>query len=342
MKNLIFIASLLIIFSSCERPEKVQDDRFTVDVICKTTPVKDQGLSQSCWAYAMLSMIESEHLAMGDSVNLSPIYIERMRIEEDFGRLYFSAGHRRVISRGTGMTLIRMLNRYGIYPFDSYHSYDTIDENAAINRLRRLVSLHLPYANAVRRMKGILDMAYGPIPRNVYMLRAEYTPLEFAHSVCKQNEYTALTSFTHHPFNQSFDLEIPDNWQHDKFMNVPIGQLEKYVVKALKSGHTAVWEGDISDKGFSFEDGVAALRPERTVSQEDRQRAFESYDTTDDHAMHIVGLAHDRRGVKYFIIKNSWGRDNAYKGYLFMSENYFRLKAVAVFLPTIVLSKSNL
>jgi bleomycin hydrolase len=61
-----------------------------------------------------------------------------------------------------------------------------------------------------------------------------------------------------------------------------------------------------------------------------RQKAFDNYSTTDDHGMHIVGLAMDQNGKEYYIIKNSWGETNDYKGYLFMTKEYVKLKSTAI------------
>ena len=55
---------------------------FTHEVLNRMTPIKDQGESETCWAYAMLAAIETEHLSWGDSVNLSPYYIEKMMEKE--------------------------------------------------------------------------------------------------------------------------------------------------------------------------------------------------------------------------------------------------------------------
>ena len=46
--------------------------------------------------------------------------------------------------------------------------------------------------------------------------------------------------------------------------------------------------------------------------------------------MEIVGLAHDDDNRRYFILKNSWGTGNPYKGLMYMSEDYFLLKTIAV------------
>ena len=61
-----------------------------------------------------------------------------------------------------------------------------------------------------------------------------------------------------------------------------------------------------------------------------RQATFEEHSTTDDHLMHLTGIAHDQNGSKYYLIKNSWGEVGDHDGYLYMSEAYVRLKTIAI------------
>lgn len=42
------------------------------------------------------------------------------------------------------------------------------------------------------------------------------------------------------------------------------------------------------------------------MTPEVRQAGFESFVTTDDHLMHLTGIAKDQNGTKYYITKNSW------------------------------------
>ena len=99
----------------------------------------------------------------------------------------------------------------------------------------------------------------------------------------------------------------------------------------------------VSEKGFSFTNGMALLPAEgeegklwkeevqeAVVTQESRQKGFDDQTTTDDHLMHITGLAMDQSGNKYFVIKNSWGQDNLYGGHQYISMAYFRAKTIAV------------
>ena len=55
-------------------------------------------------------------------------------------------------------------------------------------------------------------------------------------------------------------------------------------------------------------------------------------ETTDDHGMHIVGTAKDQSGRDYYIVKNSWGPTNDYKGYLYVTKAYVQYKTTAFLL----------
>jgi bleomycin hydrolase len=62
-----------------------------------------------------------------------------------------------------------------------------------------------------------------------------------------------------------------------------------------------------------------------------RQVAFLNQSTQLDHMMHIVGSVKDSKGDKWYYIKNSWGTSNPLNGFLFMREDYFKIRTVAIF-----------
>lgn len=312
-------------------------ERFTVEVLNGYTPVKNQGHSSVCWAYAMLAAIETEHIMRGDSVHLSVKYAVRSLIEDNARRAYLTRGRTSLATRGTGATLLNVMSRHGIVPYDAYSDSEETDMDVLSNKIKRTamtaVNTRAGLRHLSRRTADVLDETLGPAPRRVFMLGAEYTPGEFARSVCAPGEYIGLTSFTHHPFYTRFALEVPDNRERDEYLNLPIDTLVHRMTQAVRQGRGVCWEGDTSEPGFSFALGTARLAPTATVSQEARQRAFESYDTTDDHCMAVVGLARDSRGDRYFIMKNSWGTDNLYGGLMYVSFDYVRMKTIAVFMP---------
>lgn len=333
MKSHILIIALLpFLVLGCKERRAGEREEFVAEVMNGYTPVKDQGKGETCWAFAMLAAIETEHIGMGDSVNLSPYYAIRKVMERKAARCYFSGRRQRLSMRGTAMTLVNAIEADGVVPYDAYHGGKDANVTVAANKIGRIALARTGLDKCLRSVANVLDDAFGHAPRHVFMYGAEYTPQEFARSVCAPCEYKALTSFTHHPFYTSFALEIPDNRDGDLFFNVPIDTLAQWVEKAVRGGHGVCWEGDISERGFSFAKGIARLGAGASTTQESRQRAFERLATTDDHCMAIVGIAHDSQGRKYFVMKNSWGTDNPYGGLMYVSFDYFRLKTVAVFL----------
>lgn len=348
MKQIIIIFVAVIIMCRCgsRTGNNVQDGGYTgefrIEHINGMTPVKNQGFGSACWAYAMLAAIETTHISMGDSVNLSPSWAIRAMIKESYMRNVLSRGGDKGSVRATGMTLLNIIQRHGIVPYDSYPDRDGkgVSTSLLLNKTRliaeKAVNARKGYNIYMPSLVGMLDETLGYGPKNVYMLGAQYTPLEFAHSVCRPDEYIAFASCTHHAFGKWFDLEVADNWEHNLFYNIPIDKLLSCVEKAVRSGRGVCWEGDISEPGFSFSRGIASLDiPKGTDVQRLRQKMIESYTTTDDHCMAIVGIARNKSGEKYFVMKNSWGTDNPYGGLMFVSADYLRLKTIAVFLPRI-------
>lgn len=71
-----------------------------------------------------------------------------------------------------------------------------------------------------------------------------------------------------------------------------------------------------------------------------RQTAFDNFETTDDHGMLIMGIAHDQDGNKYYKVKNSWTSDGIYKGYFYASEAFVRYKTTNITVHKDALPKS--
>ncbi len=332
--------SLLILLSLCgckenkeSKPAETDNLRFTNDVMCPYTPVKNQGKSNACWIYAMLATIESEHIKRGDSVNLSPQYVIYQQLREQAAWRYLSQGRIAYSDRGVMPMLLKLIQEHGVMPYDAFHGNANIP--VVRRKMYRIIDECVARRTGIKTMQQLVDNLLqdeiAPLSPHVYMFGAEYTPQEFGHSVCMPDEYIAMTSYQHHDFNTYVDLEIPDNKRHCTFYNVPIDTLVNTIINTLKAGYPVCWEGDTSEPGFSFTRGIAHLKDEsKPCLQADRQKDFENYRTTDDHAMELVGLAHDNHGRTYIVCKNSWGTANPYGGLLYMSIPYLRSKTIAV------------
>jgi bleomycin hydrolase len=212
------------------------------------------------------------------------------------------------------------------------------------------------------------DAYFGDIPEEFKYEKKKYTPLTFVSDFCggiNPDDYVEITSFSHHPFYQQFILEVPDNWLWAQLYNVQLSDLQQIIDNALEKGYTVGWSADVSEKGFlTSQKGVAVVpeaskadmsdaemtkweklsdaekekemyklnKPgkEKVITQEIRQAAFDSQETTDDHAMHIIGTAKDQNGAIYYKIKNSWGPYNSYDGYFYASAPYIQYKTTAI------------
>jgi bleomycin hydrolase len=348
MRGVLVIITAVVLTIACgqskERDQAVQPKRnFHTDVLLKHTPMKDQGNSELCWAYAMLATIESEHMMQGDSIELSADHLAYMFLLEQSMRRYGDNTKGGCTTRGVTPMALRLMRRYGCEPLSTFRSYDSIDYSALCRKLDVMVegmTNQTRGAGQVREaVEEQLQETMGPLPRFVFMYSCEYTPLEFAHSVLREQEYVTFGSWSHHPYGSEYIIESPDNLYSECAINVPLDSLQHLVDHALATGHAVCWEGDISEPGFSFEEGVATIDIDtKDATQGRRQRDFDRHATTDDHCMTIVGKAHDDNGQRYYIAKNSWGKDNPFGGFMFISEAFLRMKTINIVVSQKVLN----
>lgn len=223
---------------------------------------------------------------------------------------------------------------------------------------------------------GILDAYLGARPEKFTYNGKEYTPQSFSKELgLNMDDYVSLTSYTHHPFYTSFALEIPDNWLGGMSYNLPLNELKEVTEYALRNGHTVLWGADVSERGFAYRKGIAVMPvteaaemqgsdmvhwiglsekdrqaaiqnldyiiPERTITQELRQQGFDNFLTTDDHGMHITGIAKNADGKTFYKVKNSWNTtDSKYEGYFYVSENYYLYKTMNILVHKDALPKT--
>ena len=214
-------------------------------------------------------------------------------------------------------------------------------------------------------LQGILDAYLGKCPEKFVYEGKEYTPKTFAQSLgINLDDYVSITSYTHHPFYTQFALEIQDNWRWALSYNVPMDELMAIIDNAVNEGYTVAWGGDVTEDGFTRTglglaydvkkarsmagtdadrwfnlsatekrnklDSLGVDAPEIVPTQQMRQDAFDSWETTDDHGMHLYGIAKDKNGREYYMVKNSWGNHGDYKGIWYMSKNYVAYKTMNI------------
>ena len=212
-----------------------------------------------------------------------------------------------------------------------------------------------------KAIESIHDIYLGERPEKFTYNGKEYTPQSFFQTLgLKADDYVSLTSYTHHPFYSSFVLEIQDNWRWAQSYNLPIDELMEVFDNAIMNGYTIAWGSDVSENGFT-RNGIAVLpdaekaqelsgsdmahwlkmkpeekklntkpQPQKWATQEERQAAYDNFETTDDHGMQIYGIAKDQAGNEYYMVKNSWGEAGTYKGIWYASKAFVRYKTMNI------------
>lgn len=213
-----------------------------------------------------------------------------------------------------------------------------------------------------KAVEAVHDIYLGERPEKFIYEGKEYTPQSFYKSLgLNAADYVSLTSYTHYPFYTSFVIEVQDNWRWATSYNLPIDEFMEVFDNAIMNGFTIAWGSDVSEEGFT-RDGIAVLPdvekaqelsgsdmahwlgltaqqrqeainkplPQKWVTQEERQLAYDNWQTTDDHGMQIYGIAKDQEGNEYYMVKNSWGKSGKYNGVWYASKAFARYKTMNI------------
>jgi bleomycin hydrolase len=384
MRNLFALAltTIILCFTAtgfAQDKEKKADSgyQFTMIKQLPAVSVKNQYRSGTCWSYSAISFLESELLRMGkDTFDLSEMFCVRY-CYSDKAKIYVRYhGNHTFGSGGAAHDVTYVLKNYGIMPNAVYNGLVIGESKPVTGEMDGVLKAYVDgvIKNPNRQLTpvwhqgltGILDAYLGKVPDKFTFKGKEYTAKSFASMLgLNADDYVEITSYTHHPFYKPFTLEVEDNWLMDQVYNVPMEEMMQIIDNSIMNGYTVVWGADVSEKGFSWKNGVAVVpdksapevaglerarwekmsdtekekllfkldkpMPEKNITQEMRQVEFDNYQTTDDHGMHFTGIANDQNGKKYYYVKNSWGTDGSpYKGYFYASEAYVRLKTMDV------------
>ena len=375
MNKLIALAALGLCFSSvyAKGPKKDKNDEGFVFTVKENpiTSIKNQNRSSTCWSFSSLGYLESELLRLGKGeFDLSEMFVVHKTMEDratNYVRYHGDAS----FSPGD---IVYCYENYGMVPQEAMPGIMYGDSLPVHNELDAVAEA---YVKAIGKgnfskltpvwkkgLSSIYDTYLGECPKEFTYKGKTYTPRSFADEVLGLNmdDYVSLTSYTHHPFYQKFNIEIQDNWRNALSYNLPIDELMAVMDNAVKNGYTFAWGSDVSEQGFT-RDGIAVCpdaakgaeltgsdmarwtgmsqadkrkeltskpMPEITVTQEMRQEAFDNWETTDDHGMMIYGIAKDQNGKEYFMVKNSWGKSGKYNGIWYASKAFVAYKTMNI------------
>ncbi|MEE4197610.1 MAG: C1 family peptidase [Bacteroidales bacterium] len=352
MKKLFI--SILVLFLGFNALAQDPGYHFKPVVDLEATTVKSQGRTGTCWCFSTISFLESELLRMGKpDYDLSEMYIVKKAYEEK-ARLYVgNHGMANFSQGGQAHDVLNEMVDHGLVPESVYPGIQysaEVHNHAELSTglkyfLDGVLKAGQPTTVWQEAFRAILDVYLGEDPETFTYQGKEYTPTSFANDLgLNPEDYVEIMSYTHVPYYEKAPLLVPDNWSKDDYYNVPLDELIEIMNYSLTEGYTFVWDGDMSDKGFTREGSIAVVEneedeerlyltqpvQEKIIDQEYRQEQFETFNITDDHLMHITGLAEDQNGTVYYKTKNSWGTDHKYEGYWYMSEQFMRLHSVAI------------
>ena len=328
MNRKIIIAFVIsTLFLSCAKQERkckeVSCSPFKTTLRC--THIKNQGMTETCWIYAFLACVETERMEhYNDSVNLSPMWLMRSLLMEQASENYLSQGALPISVRGVGPDAERLMREYGVVLWEAYCP-DSVNSRELLERIHEEVNDAIRNRKRLNSLNKSLDKVLPYVPQNIrngfFLKGIHYTHKQYSDSLLSGIGVKWLTSYSHHPYGEPYVIELSDNFRRHAIMNVEIDGFYSQVENALKERHPVFGEGKMpGNEKISMGNNVALLR----------QQAFESFQTTDQHSMAIVGLKQDEDGEISFICKNSWGQGWGMNGYCLMSKEEFLINTILV------------
>lgn len=248
---------------------------FTDIKVVKTTPVKDQNKSGTCWSFSGTSFFEEEILRKtGKEMDLSEMWTVRNCYSDKADKYIRMDGKINFAQGGSTLDVGYVIDRYGMVPEEAYTG---LQYGEAKHDHSELSSVLTAYVDAVNNKRGkkstawrkgyesILDAYFGEKPETFIYEGKTYTPKTFAQSLgINTADYIPVTSFTHHPFYEPFAVEVADNWIWEKYHNVPMEEMKAIVDNAIDNGYTVAWAADVSEPGFKWVKGYALLPKKKT------------------------------------------------------------------------------
>ncbi|MFN0013727.1 MAG: C1 family peptidase [Saprospiraceae bacterium] len=362
MKKVLSFAIAAALAACCLEAQTPEHYAFKEVKMLSATPVKSQDKTGTCWSFSTTSFLESEVLRTGKGEhNLSEMFTVRHIYRQKCENYVRRMGKANLSEGGLAHDKFNAVRQYGVVPESAYPGRKDLAQPYNHKQIEKsLQSLCDTFvaqvgrgelrADWLSRVDDMLDAEFGPVPLSFVYNNIQFSPSSFREYLgINPDNYVSITSFSHHPFWSNFVLEVPDNFSNGQFFNMPLNDLMRCLNHSLQKGFSVEWDTDVSNPGFSGKNGLAVApeadwatksrdqiastfqfwEPERLVTQQLRQQAFDRLETQDDHLMHITGVLNETQGGLFYAVKNSWGEISERKGFVYVSDAYMRLNTIS-------------
>ncbi len=330
-------------FSHIAKPASL--DEFTT--LFHNPPVR-QWWTGTCWCFSTTSLLESELKRLGKGeIKLSEMYTVYWEFVEKARGFIQKKGDQLFTSGSEHNAVFERMKQYGAVPAESYTGLlpgqTEYNHGKMFQEMRKYLMFCKENKNwdedqAVEYIKSILNKYMGKPPETIEVGGKTMTPKEYLDNVLQlhMDDYVSFMSFKYLPFYTKGEYTVGDNWWHSKdYYNVPLDVFYSALVSALKNGYTVAFGGDTSEPGKSGADDIAVIPTydihPKLIDQDSREFRFHNRTSTDDHAIHAVGIKEGQPHT-WFLIKDSGSsaQQGKFKGYYFFRDDYVKLKMLVI------------
>jgi len=324
------------------------------------TPEKSQGETGLCAIFSDISFMESELHRMGrGDFELSTMYVAY--------NLYTEKALRRIRLRGKidygfngnfNYDGFEMIEKYGVVPVSEYSGLLTgqtehnhfgflrtmndylkgVEKEGKEGNLNSYWADGKFYSTWLEKTRKILNRNMGELPTVIDYDKKAINPIQFSEEILSipYNDYTKITSYSYIGFDQKGELLVDGNWLHKKdFYNIRLNEYIELIDYALENGFSLTGDFHITLEMYNGK-GYVDFQLDSintNVNQDIRDNLYENWKTNDVHNVHIIGIARDENGKKYYKIKDSAPTNDVFTNPpKYFSEDYFRARVLSVML----------